>query len=420
MAIILQVETTGHQHGMGGQVVIDAMVMEQEGIGVGDTIVIKTSSGKFALAHVGTPKDGDEGRGYIRLDRGIRGAIKTTIGSMVEIEPAEVEVVKLVKFAPLSDVSGVEAEQLSEYIKESFVARGKLVNQGVIEYISLPGKGSATAFKVLESDPESGIVDKDTDVDVEYAFDTWGTARETTFDDVGGLGEELQHIRELIEYPIKFPDVYQEIGINPARGVLLFGPPGTGKTLMTKAISNELDANFHYINGPSIISAGYGETEGKLRSIFDAANHSLPSIILIDEIDAIAPNRDDTGSFTDLRVTTQLLELMDGLQSVQGVMVVATTNRIDAIEPALRRPGRFDRELYVGPPNEDARKDILGIHTRGMLLEENFSEAVPDLAQRMNGYTGADIRELAREAGVNALRRPVSYTHLTLPTIYSV
>ncbi len=405
MAIILQVETTGHQHGMGGQVVIDAMVMEQEGIGVGDTIVIKTSSGKFALAHVGTPKDGDEGRGYIRLDRGIRGAIKTTIGSMVEIEPAEVEVVKLVKFAPLSDVSGVEAEQLSEYIKESFVARGKLVNQGVIEYISLPGKGSATAFKVLESDPESGIVDKDTDVDVEYAFDTWGTARETTFDDVGGLGEELQHIRELIEYPIKFPDVYQEIGINPARGVLLFGPPGTGKTLMTKAISNELDANFHYINGPSIISAGYGETEGKLRSIFDAANHSLPSIILIDEIDAIAPNRDDTGSFTDLRVTTQLLELMDGLQSVQGVMVVATTNRIDAIEPALRRPGRFDRELYLGPPNEDARKDILGIHTRGMLLEENFSEAVPDLAQRMNGYTGADIRELAREAGVNALRR---------------
>ncbi|HIJ12202.1 MAG TPA: AAA family ATPase, partial [Halobacteriales archaeon] len=380
-------------------------VMEQEGIGVGDTIVVKTSSGKFALAHVGTPKDGDEGRGYIRLDRGIRGAIKTTIGSMVEIEPAEVEVVKSVKFAPLSDVSGVEAEQLSEYIKESFVARGKLVNRGVIEYISLPGKGSATAFKVLESDPESGIVDKGTDVDVEYAFDTWGTARETTFDDVGGLGEELQHIRELIEYPIKFPDVYQEIGINPARGVLLFGPPGTGKTLMTKAISNELDANFHYINGPSIISAGYGETEGKLRSIFDAANHSLPSIILIDEIDAIAPNRDDTGSFTDLRVTTQLLELMDGLQSVQGVMVVATTNRIDAIEPALRRPGRFDRELYVGPPNEDARKDILGIHTRGMLLEENFSEAVPDLAQRMNGYTGADIRELAREAGVNALRR---------------
>ena len=405
MAIILQVETTGHQHGIGGKAVIDAMVMEQEGIGVGDTIVVKTSSGKFALAHVGTPKDGDEGRGYIRLDRGIRGAIKTTIGSMVEIEPAEVEVVKSVKFAPLSDVSGVEAEQLSEYIKESFVARGKLVNQGVIEYISLPGKGSATAFKVLESDPESGIVDKNTDVDVEYAFDTWGTARETTFDDVGGLGEELQHIRELIEYPIKFPDVYQEIGINPARGVLLFGPPGTGKTLMTKAISNELEANFHYINGPSIISAGYGETEGKLRSIFDAANHSLPSIILIDEIDAIAPNRDDTGSFTDLRVTTQLLELMDGLQSVQGVMVVATTNRIDAIEPALRRPGRFDRELYVGPPNEDARKDILGIHTRGMLLEENFSEAVPDLAQRMNGYTGADIRELAREAGVNALRR---------------
>ena len=405
MAIILQVETTGHQHGMGGQVAIDSTVMEQEGIGVGDTILIKTSSGKFALAHVGTPKEGDEGKGYIRLDRGIRGAVKTPIGSMVEIEQTEVEVVSSVKFAPLSDVSGVEADQLAEYIKESFITRGKLVNQGVIEYIALPGKGSATAFKVLESDPDSGIIDKNTEVEVEYAFDTWGTARETTFDDIGGLGEELQHIRELIEYPIKFPDVYQEIGINPARGVLLFGPPGTGKTLMTKAISNELDANFHYINGPSIISSGYGETEGKLRSIFDAANHSLPSIILIDEIDAIAPNRDDTGSFTDLRVTTQLLELMDGLESVQGVMVVATTNRIDAIEPALRRPGRFDRELYVGPPNEDARREILGIHTRGMLLEENFSEAVPGLAQRMNGYTGADIRELAREAGVNALRR---------------
>ena len=260
MAIILQVETTGHQHGMGGQVAIDSTVMEQEGIGVGDTILIKTSSGKFALAHVGTPKEGDEGKGYIRLDRGIRGAVKTPIGSMVEIEQTEVEVVSSVKFAPLSDVSGVEADQLAEYIKESFITRGKLVNQGVIEYIALPGKGSATAFKVLESDPDSGIIDKNTEVEVEYAFDTWGTARETTFDDIGGLGEELQHIRELIEYPIKFPDVYQEIGINPARGVLLFGPPGTGKTLMTKAISNELDANFHYINGPSIISSGYGET----------------------------------------------------------------------------------------------------------------------------------------------------------------
>jgi len=405
MAIILQVETTSHQHGIGGIVSIDPLVMEQEKIEVGDTIIVKTPSEKIALAHIGEPKEGDRGKGYIRLDRGIRGAIKTTIGSMVEIEKTQVEVTESVKFAPLSDVSGVEAGQLAEYIKESFIGRGRLVNEGVIEYIALPGKGSATAFKILESQPKSGIIGEETNVEVEYAFDTWGTTREATFEDVGGLGEELQHIRELIEYPIKFPDVYQEIGINPARGVLLFGPPGTGKTLMTRAISNELDANFHYINGPSIISSGYGESEGKLRSIFEAANHSLPSIVLIDEIDAIAPNRDDTGSFTDLRITTQLLELMDGLQSVQGVMVVATTNRIDAIEPALRRPGRFDRELYIGPPNEIARREILGIHTRGMLLEENFSEAIPGLAQRMNGYTGADIRELAREAGVNALRR---------------
>ena len=405
MAIILQVETTSHQHGIGGIVSIDPLVMEQEKIEVGDTIVVKTPSEKIALAHIGEPKEGDRGKGYIRLDRGIRGAIKTTIGSMIEIEKTQVEVTESVKFAPLSDVSGVEAEQLAEYIKESFIGRGRLVNEGVIEYIALPGKGSATAFKILESQPKSGIIGEETNVEVEYAFDTWGTTREATFEDVGGLGEELQHIRELIEYPIKFPDVYQEIGINPARGVLLFGPPGTGKTLMTRAISNELDANFHYINGPSIISSGYGESEGKLRSIFEAANHSLPSIVLIDEIDAIAPNRDDTGSFTDLRITTQLLELMDGLQSVQGVMVVATTNRIDAIEPALRRPGRFDRELYIGPPNEIARREILAIHTRGMLLEENFSEAIPGLAQRMNGYTGADIRELAREAGVNALRR---------------
>ena len=405
MAIVLQVETTGHQHGVGGIVSIDPLVMEQEKIEIGDTIIVKTPSEKVALAHIGEPKEGDRGKGYIRLDRGIRGAIKTTIGSMIEIEKTQVEVTESVKFAPLSDVSGVEAEQLAEYIKESFIGRGRLVNEGVIEYIALPGKGSATAFKILESQPKSGIVGEDTNVEVEYAFDTWGTTREATFEDVGGLGEELQHIRELIEYPIKFPDVYQEIGINPARGVLLFGPPGTGKTLMTRAISNELDANFHYINGPSIISSGYGESEGKLRSIFEAANHSLPSIVLIDEIDAIAPNRDDTGSFTDLRITTQLLELMDGLQSVQGVMVVATTNRIDAIEPALRRPGRFDRELYVGPPNEIARGEILAIHTRGMLLEDDFSKAIPGLAQRMNGYTGADIRELAREAGVNALRR---------------
>lgn len=414
MAKVVQVEPLERSTDASEVVFLDPHIMSHESIAEDDVVEVRTREGRTAVSRVGSPLETDHDTGFIRIPRDMRSALKATIGETVEVAEADVQPLSSVTFSPLTDVSGQSAEELAGYLKESFVNRGKLVNRGVIEYLSLPGMSHASSFKVTKAEPASGIVEDDTEVEVEYLFDTWGTVDEDTFADIGGLDAELQSVRELVEYPIRFPDVYQNIGINPARGVILFGPPGTGKTLMTRAISNELDAYFHYINGPSIISTGYGETEQKLREIFEEAQQNLPSIVLIDELDAIAPKREETSALADLRVVTQLLELMDGLGSVQGVMVVATTNRLDSVEPALRRPGRFDREVYIGPPDEKAREEILRIHTRGMLIEGGLTDRLGELVRSMRGYTGADIRELVREAGVNALRRQFPDTWETI------
>lgn len=410
MPAYLQVEPlpADHKNNDPSRAFVDPHVLEHEGISENDIIEIESATGRTALVRVGEPLSNDHDTEQIRLDRHIRGSLKISIGDTVEISEADAQELTSVTLAPLSDVSGVEKEELAEYLKRSTRQRGALVNEDSIEYLTLPGADSGTAFKVVEAEPSSGIVTSETTVEVEYVFSTWGETQEVTFEDIGGLDEEVQTVQELVGYPLRYPDLYRRVGINPARGVILFGPPGTGKTRMIRAISNELDANFHYINGPSIISSEYGKSEQQLREVFTEAQQSLPSIVFIDELDAIAPTREETGSIADRRLVAQLLELMDGLDTTEGVMVIGTTNRIDSIEPALRRPGRFDRELYIGPPDTDSREEILGIHTRGMLLDEEMHAYLPTLAERTNGYTGADIMELCREAGVNALRREIS------------
>jgi transitional endoplasmic reticulum ATPase len=401
----LQIEPTPKGRAESGVVSLDSSVMAEQGVEVGDVLKLTSSSGRTALARTGEPMDQDEDTSYIRLDNKLRASLKVGIGDQVEVEQTDLPEIDSVTVAPLSDVTGRDRAELSEYLRESFQQSGKVLTQDEIQYVTLPGAGEGSGFKILESDPKRGVVGPGTAVDIEFVFSTFGVSNQTTYDDIGGLEEELRLVREHVEFPLRFPDVYRETGVDPARGVILFGPPGNGKTLMIQAISNEVDASFHYINGPGIISSNYGESEQKLREIFEDARSSLPSIVFIDEMDAITPKREDTGTLADLRLVTQLMELMDGLETTEGVMIVGTTNRINSIEPALRRPGRFDREVYIGPPGEDARREILDIHTRGMLIDDDIPRYLDSLAERTQGYSGADLKELSREAGVSALRR---------------
>jgi transitional endoplasmic reticulum ATPase len=224
-----------------------------------------------------------------------------------------------------------------------------------------------------------------------------------TYEDIGGLHEELQRIREMIELPLKHPELFRHLGIEPPKGVILYGPPGTGKTLIAKAIANETGAHFISINGPEIMSKFYGESEARLREVFQEAEQNAPSIVFIDELDAIAPKRSEVTGEVERRVVSQLLTLMDGLKSRGQVVVIGATNRIEAIDPALRRPGRFDREIRIGVPDRNGRREILLIHTRRMPLAEDVD--LDELADITHGFVGADIAALVREAAMNALRR---------------
>src|SRR5690606_26352726 len=227
-----------------------------------------------------------------------------------------------------------------------------------------------------------------------------------TYDDLGGLGETLGQVREMIELPLKHPELFQQLGIDPPKGVLLYGPPGTGKTLLARAVANEADAQFFHIAGPEIMGRYYGESEQRLREVFEKASQQAPSIIFIDEIDSIAPKREDVTGEVERRVVAQLLTLLDGMEPRQNVVVIGATNRVDAIDEALRRPGRFDREIVVGVPDVQGRRQILSIHTRGMPLEEDV--ALDELARVTYGFVGADMSALAREAAMETLRRSVS------------
>ena len=225
---------------------------------------------------------------------------------------------------------------------------------------------------------------------------------EINYEDIGGLNDEIKKIREMVEIPMKRPEIFQRLGIEPPKGVLLHGPPGTGKTLLAKAVANESEANFILLNGPEIMSKFYGESEKKIRDIFEEAEKTAPTIIFIDEIDAIAPKREDVQGEVERRVVSQLLTLMDGLKSRGKVIVIGATNRVNALDPALRRPGRFDREIEVGVPSKEGRLQILKIHTRGMPLKNVKLE---DLASVTHGFVGADLEALAKEAAMNVLRK---------------
>ncbi len=388
-----------------GKARIDTATRVKLNISPGDIIEIRGT--KTTAAVVWRVLAEDEGKDIIRIDGLVRKNAGTTIGEKVEVLPAEAKPARKVVLAPV--ISENQRIQFGQGI-ETFVKRGLMKRPVVVgDNLIVPGialMGGALPFGVTGTDPKGivQIVDS-TEIEVkeEATKQTETVTRTVTYEDIGGLERELQRVREMIELPLKHPELFERLGIEPPKGVLLHGPPGTGKTLIAKAVANESGAAFFSIQGPEIMSKFYGESEAQLRNKFEEATKSAPSIIFIDELDSIAPSRENVQGEVERRVVAQLLTLMDGLNARGKVVVIAATNRVNAIDPALRRPGRFDREIEIGVPGVEGRNVILQIHTRGMPLAEDVS--LGEFAAITHGFVGADLEALCKEAAMKALRR---------------
>src|SRR5581483_1419141 len=409
MVISLAVERSNAEHlvSCASLVAIDPEVMEQNGLREGQLVRLTTYWGKQLWARVGAGHAVDRGARAVRLDRFQRQTLKAHVGEEVEIYPETEQAVERLTLQPSVDLFTAKTHHIEQHLKEELVDGQAPVSAEQILFAHFHHSVAGIIYRVVKVEPGPGVVSRDTELILEPAPEGFADdlTLDTTFDDVGGLDKEIQLVKELIQVPLQFPSLYRQMGIRPLRGIVFYGPPGTGKTHLARAIANEFHAQFFYINGPELIGAMYAETESNLRKIFSEATHHAPSIVFIDELDVMAPKRGETGSHADTRMVAQLLSLMDGMSKVEGVVVIGTTNRVEAVDRALRRPGRFDREVYVGPPPEAGRLQVLGIHTREMPLSDTAKAFLPTLARQTHGFAGADLMELCREAGLNALRR---------------
>ena len=404
--LTLKVARAHHQSEVGlGRARIDSQTRKSLNADVGEIIEIigkkRTAAKIFRAAHE------DEGQGIIRIDGMIRGNAGVSIGEKVVVAKAEGQSAQKVIVAPkIPQGKRVRFGQGVEGLFKKGLLNRALVKGDEIIIPNIALMGGFLPFVVVSTVP-SGIVQvtdgTDLAVKTEPVEVTQIERPSVTYEDVGGVETELQRIREMIELPLKHPEVFSRLGIDPPKGVLLYGPPGTGKTLIARAVANEAGANFYAIQGPEIMSKYYGQSEERLRDMFADAEKNSPSVLFIDELDSIAPKRDEVQGEVERRVVAQLLTLMDGLTARGNVVVIAATNREDAIDPALRRPGRFDREIEIGVPTAEGRAEILQIHTRGMPLEENVQ--LEHIAKITHGFVGADLASLAREAAMKCLRR---------------
>ncbi|AXG07666.1 AAA family ATPase [Haloplanus rubicundus] len=347
----------------------------------------------------------------VRIDGFTRQNADVGIGERVTIRKAEATKAEKLVLAPPEEASVQFGSDAAGMVKRQILKR-PVVERDIVPVMSstnhpfMRSPGQAIPLIAVETEPEGVcLVTEDTEVELREepisGFEKTGGG--ITYEDIGGLQNEIQRVREMVELPMKHPQIFKKLGIEPPQGVLLHGPPGTGKTLLAKAVANETSASFFSIAGPEIISKYYGESEQQLREIFEDAKDESPSIIFIDELDSIAPKREDVTGEVERRVVAQLLTMMDGLETRGQVIVIAATNRVDSVDPALRRPGRFDREIEIGVPDEEGRKEILQIHTRGMPLSDDVS--LDHLADETHGFVGADIESLTKEAAMKALRR---------------
>jgi transitional endoplasmic reticulum ATPase len=399
-----------------GMAVIDREALQEIDVSSGDFVAIEGRDGGRTVARVWPSDTGDAGRGIIRIDGQLRQAANVSIDDRVEVEKTEVEPADRVTVALPQNlrIRGDLGSHLREHLADQAVTAGQTVAFPIGFGMFSGQSGRRIPLTVVDTQP-SGTVVVQSSTDIEIADRTAqevsvepgepddSTAPAITYEDIGGLDDELEQVREMIELPMRHPELFGTLGIEPPKGVLLHGPPGTGKTLIAKAVANEIDAHFQTISGPEIMSKYYGESEEQLREVFEEAEENAPAIVFIDELDSIAPKREEVSGDVERRVVAQLLSLMDGLEERGQITVIGTTNRVDAVDPALRRPGRFDREIEIGVPDRDGREEILQIHTRGMPLGDGVD--LERYAESTQGFVGADLENLAKESAMHALRR---------------
>jgi transitional endoplasmic reticulum ATPase len=383
---------------------LPARIQSSLGVLSGDPIIIEGE--RLTVAKVWP---GDDDGDVVRIDGDTRASIGANIGDSVTVQKASVSDAVEVRLQPAREHTSVSPAEgvIRRKLVDRLVREGKKLRiDGYGPYIvtetAPTGSVRITDTTRLQIDPEQASVSERTDERTDDGVEEAGSTTGTTYEDIGGLDEELELVREMIELPLSEPELFTRLGIEPPKGVLLHGPPGTGKTLIARAVANEVDAHFDAIHGPEIISKYKGESAERLRTAFERAAENAPAIIFLDELDSIAGERDDGGDMEN-RVVAQLLTLLDGLDSDEEVVVIGATNRVDSIDPAIRRGGRFDREIEIGVPSEAGRREILDVHTRDIPLDDDVD--LDTLAERLHGFVGADISSLAREAGMAALRR---------------
>jgi len=413
--VVLRVAEGLSQDVGAGRARLDAKTRIELDISPGD--VIEIEGGRKTGAIVWRARPSDEGLGIIRIDNLTRKNARVGIGDKVIVRKAEAKIANRVIIAPalpqgqkIQFGRGIESLIKRNLLKRPVTAGDTIVVPGIALF------GNSLPFGVMKTDPKGIVlIGDETDIIVreEPVKEEMLMLPQVSYEDIGGLHEEIMKIREMIELPLKHPELFERLGIDPPKGVLLYGPPGTGKTLIAKAVANESGATFITINGPEIMSKFYGQSEENLRKTFEEAEKNAPSIIFIDEIDAIAPKREEVHGEVERRVVSQLLTLMDGLKERGKIIVIGATNRPDSLDPALRRPGRFDREIEIGVPDRNGRKEILQIHTRGMPIAKDVN--LDYLADVTYGFVGADLAALAREAAMNALRRYLPEIDLDKP-----
>src|SRR5271157_639588 len=396
--VTLRVQEAYHRDVGRGIARIDMETMKKLGMVSGDIIEIEgKGSTSYAVVWPGYPSE--EGKGVILIDGNTRANAKVGIDDRVKVRKIQAKPAERITLAPTQPIRITGGEYYLLKLLE-----GRPISKG--QTIRVEMLGSPMQFIVTATRPAGAVIaDRRTEITISEkpATEKIEKVPRLTYEDIGGLKREIGLVREMIELPLRHPELFQKLGIDPPKGVLLYGPPGTGKTMIAKAVASETDANFISISGPEIMSKYYGESEKQLRDIFKEAEDNAPSIIFIDEIDSIAPKRSEVTGEMERRVVAQLLSLMDGLKTRGQVVVIAATNRPNSIDEALRRGGRFDREIEIGIPDRNGRKQILLIHTRGMPIEQDVS--LGEIADVTHGFVGADLSSLCKEAAMHALRR---------------
>jgi len=400
-------------------------------LGIAEGDVIEIVGKQTTPARAVAPYPEDEGLDLLRIDGLQRANAGVGSGDFVEVRRVESKPATRVVFAPAQ--ANLRLQGSTNALKRTFFGRplcqGDVVATAghqrvgdmppnVQRFMNAPAYAlQEIRLAVVQASPKGVVhIDENTEIELRPEYEEPSQRRaDVTYDDIGGMAATIDQLREMVELPLRYPELFQRLGVDPPKGLLLYGPPGTGKTRLARAVANESDAQFFLINGPEIMGSAYGQSEGQLREVFEQAAKNAPSIVFIDEIDSIAPKRGQVSGEAEKRLVAQLLTLMDGLEARANLVVIAATNRPEAIDEALRRPGRFDREIVVGVPDERGRREILGIHTRGMPLADGVD--LKELARTTYGFVGADIAALAREAAIEAVRRIMPRLNLEERTV---